>query len=326
MTCVRCSLVAAAIALLAGCPGDDDPTATWSPAFDTAGVGALSSVWGSGPNDVFMVGGTDDQAEIYHSSDGSTFDAMTVPAVPFLVWAFGFGPQDVYAVGVDGTFLHYDGTWSEIDSGTDEDLWGIWGTSSSDMYIVGGSVSAGDPVILHYDGQQLAPETLDAAQNPLGAHALFKVFGVGGKLFAVGQFGLIVERVGSSWQRVSAGAAADDDFVSLWGTRADHIVVVGGRNTARVAVYDGTGFTTTKPEGVFGLNAVFMEDDDTAHIGGIPGFVGAFDVPSGEVTDEGTSAEAIHAMWGDGAGRVYAVGGRFAPAGSGVALVRTVGE
>lgn len=310
-----------ALPLLTACPADEAGP-TWDNAFDTSGVGALSGVWGSGPNDVFIVGGTDDQAEVYHY-DGSAFEPMAVPQVPLLIWAFGFGPNDVYAVGVDGTFLHYDGTWSELDSGTDDDLWGIWGAAPDDLWIVGGSVATGDPVILHYDGNQTTPVALDTSENPLGAHALFKVFGVGSKLMAVGQFGLVIDYDGSRWSRVPAGSAANDDFVSLWGTREDRIVIVGGRNTGRIAVYDGSAITTQQPEGVFGLNAVFMSDENTAHIGGIPGYMGAYDVATGTVTDEGASTEVIHAMWGDGAGRVYAVGGKFAPASSGVALVRT---
>ncbi|UCG85716.1 MAG: glucosyltransferase-I, partial [Gemmatimonadota bacterium] len=47
-----------------------------------------------------------------------------------------------------GTILHYDGSeWSGMTSGTQSVLTGVWGTSSTDIYAVGG-----DGVILHYDG------------------------------------------------------------------------------------------------------------------------------------------------------------------------------
>jgi hypothetical protein len=49
-------------------------------------------------------------------------------------------------VGKHGTVLHYDGTsWSSIDSGTTEHLSSIWGSSASDVFIVGNSGT-----ILHY--------------------------------------------------------------------------------------------------------------------------------------------------------------------------------
>ncbi|HRX86965.1 MAG TPA: hypothetical protein P5572_18230, partial [Phycisphaerae bacterium] len=60
----------------------------WNTAFDASELGALSSVWGSGPDDVFVVGGTFDQAEIYHF-DGTTWRTMPAPVVPLLVWVFG---------------------------------------------------------------------------------------------------------------------------------------------------------------------------------------------------------------------------------------------
>ena len=91
-------------------PDDSDPqSAVWTAAFDATGVGVLSAVWGSSRDDVFVVGGTPSQGEIYHF-DGAVWQAMRVPeaplavplAVPLLVWVFGFGPDDVTAVGVGG--------------------------------------------------------------------------------------------------------------------------------------------------------------------------------------------------------------------------------
>jgi hypothetical protein len=277
-------------------------------------------VWGSGPDDVFIVGGGDD-AEIVHF-DGSDWSPMEVPEVGLLVWVFGFGPDDVWAVGVGGAVVHYDGAaWTQVDAGTTTDLWGVWGTSSSDLWIVGGSVSAGDPVILHHDGATFTPHALDPAENPQSVHALFKIFGVGSKLFAVGQRGLIVEYDGATWTRVSVGAEADDDFIAVYAIDEQTIIAVGGRNTARVAIYDGDAFETVRPPEVFGLNAIFIDSRGRAHTGGVPGFVAELDVETGEVTGLVSTTETIHAMWGDDQGVVYAVGGLFVAPYGGVALV-----
>ena len=52
------------------------------------------------------------------------------------VW--GTSSSDVYAVGWEGTILHYDGTeWSAMPSGTTAHLHDVWGMSSSDFYAVG---------------------------------------------------------------------------------------------------------------------------------------------------------------------------------------------
>jgi len=296
----------------------------WRKAFDATSVGALSGVWGSGPDDVFMVGGTPAGGEIYHF-DGSEWRAMTVPEVPLLVWAFGFSSSNVLAVGVGGGIVRYDGTdWRVLPSGTTEDLWGVWGRAPDDVWIVGGTVGQGDPVLLHYDGSTIV--AYEVPQNDRNASALFKVWGIGSKTFAVGERGLILENDAGAWFQVPAGPRADEDFVSLWGTSDDHIVAVGGRSGARIARYDGTAWTTMAPLGVPGLNAVYMTGPDEAVVGGVDGFVGSFDPTSGVLTpDPPISDLPVHAAWGDGAGAVYAVGGRFATPYAGFAAVRAIG-
>lgn len=53
------------------------------------------------------------------------------------VWASG--PADVWAVGDQGTVLHFDGNvWASVDAGVGaNDLYGIWGRSSAEIHIVG---------------------------------------------------------------------------------------------------------------------------------------------------------------------------------------------
>jgi hypothetical protein len=42
------------------------------------------------------------------------------------IW--GSGPEDIYVVGFKGIILHFDGTtWTKMDSGTSENLRGVWG-------------------------------------------------------------------------------------------------------------------------------------------------------------------------------------------------------
>ncbi|HWL94604.1 MAG TPA: hypothetical protein VNT79_13860, partial [Phycisphaerae bacterium] len=300
--------------------GSPNP-AVWSAAFLTEGAGALSSVWGSGPEDVFIVGGKPEQGEVYHF-DGNNWRRMNLPPVSMLVWVFGFGPNDVFAVGFEGGVIRYDGIqWQMLDTGTSESLWGVWGKSPDDLWIVGGDSA---PLILHFDGSAFT--RVEAPANDRDAESLFKVWGIGRKAFVVGDNGLILELIDGDWEQVPGGADADDDFVSLWGTGESHIFAVGGRTSARVARYDGTAWTTHKPDATPGLNGAFL-DGSIAICGGVGGFVGSVDLSTGEVTAEESGATLdIHAVWGDGAGRHYAVGGRFSGNLEGIALVRTVGE
>lgn len=338
----RLVLIVCAAALLAGCPptvppGDSDRACpgsdgacesgepTWAAAFDARGVGALSSVWGSSATDVFAVGGTLEQGEVYHF-DGSTWEQVSIPAVPLLVWVYGFAPDNVYAVGTRGAVLHFDGArWSALSSGTHQDLWGIWGASPNDLWIVGGSATGGAPLLMHFDGTSFTPATVPPLDRP--ATALFKVWGIGGKAFAVGSNGVIIEKRGGEWTQVSAGPNANDDFVSLWGVSESEIVAVGGRSSARVAVYDGEKWETLAPEAVPGLNGVCMIRPGEAIVAGLNGFVGRFDVAARRIIPEAApTTEMLHAVWGADLSRVFAVGGRFSPPLTGVALQRTLGE
>ncbi len=310
-----------------GDPPDDDDSMiepVWSEAFDASGVGVLSGVWGSGPSDVFVVGGTPEQGEIYHY-DGTVWQAMNVPAVPLLACVFGFGPDDVYAVGEGGGALYYNGEgWQRLTTPTILDLWGVWGRGPDDMWVVGGRVDHGLPVILHFDGVTFTP--IAAPANDRGANALFKVWGIGSKVFAVGTRGLIIEYDGTQWAQVPTGAAADDDFVALWGTSESNIVAVGGRSIGQLAVYDGQSWTTQKLGAVPGLNAVYMVDPDQAIVGGQNGYVASYDPLTDTLTAEtAATTQTLHAAWGDGQNRFYAVGGSFSEPYHGLALLRTLG-
>jgi len=77
----------------------------------TAGPGvSLFKVWGSGSDDVFVVG---QSGTILHW-DGSSWSPQTSGARPTLFTTSGTGPNDVFAVGgPPTTLLHYDGsTWT----------------------------------------------------------------------------------------------------------------------------------------------------------------------------------------------------------------------
>ncbi|MCO4771786.1 MAG: hypothetical protein KDA24_17275 [Deltaproteobacteria bacterium] len=299
--------------------------ATWSEPFDAASHGALSGVWGSGPDDVFIVGGDFTQSEILHF-DGSDWTDMEAPPLPLLAWVYGWGPDQVMAVGVDGGAAWYNGTsWEVLETGTDEDLWGVFGFGPDDVWAVGGDASdlGSEPVVLHWDGTAFESVTIDPAEMPRAPASLFKVWGVGDTLFALGQNGQIVSWDGTAWRDSPAGAGADQDFVSLWGTGEDNIVAVGGRGNSRIGTWDGSAWNTVQPSGVGGLNAVSMTTPDVALVGGVNGFVGTFDVASGELQFEETlEGGDVHAIWADEDGRHYAVGGRFSEPMSGLAFVR----
>ena len=99
---------------------------TWSTLLHLSdSYGSSWGIWGTGPTDIFLAvveyptgtsGGCGGActAQIYHSSDGTTFTRQTLPTVVGgnALWQFGGAPNDVYiAYGVG--VLHYQGgSWS----------------------------------------------------------------------------------------------------------------------------------------------------------------------------------------------------------------------
>lgn len=104
----------------------------------------LWGVWGSAPDDLWAVGGTDGVAPLILRDTGSGFAPIDLPALErpgvtvfFKVW--GSGPDDVYVVGQHGAVLHWTGTdLEELHVGASDDLIGIWGTGPDRIVTVGG--------------------------------------------------------------------------------------------------------------------------------------------------------------------------------------------
>ena len=76
---------------------------------------------------------------------------------------WGSSPSDVFAVGHNGTIIHYDGNvskiWEEMDSGVNIELEDVWGTGPNNVYACGGY-----GLLLHYDGSTWERVQLDAYQ------------------------------------------------------------------------------------------------------------------------------------------------------------------
>ncbi len=99
---------------------------------------------------------------------------------------WGTSSSNVYAVGNNGTVLHYDCTaWTTPASATTHDLWAVWGSSPTDVYAVG-IVSAGSiATILHYDGTAWSALTSDTGPSFYG------LWVNASGLYAVGESGVV---------------------------------------------------------------------------------------------------------------------------------------
>lgn len=300
---VTCSTTVALVGALA-CGDDPDG---WHPADIDGEETYYSSVWGASAEDVFVVGGVRNGL-IYHF-DGDSWEPMQPPPkTPALIWVFGFAPDDVYAVGERGAFIHYDGDrWTDLDSNTSKVLWGAWGSAPDALWLVGGEIGRGRPTIRRWNGSESEVFEVDPAEYHEDVHALFKVWGDGSTVYAVGQAGTILRYAGDSWTGMETGETSHD-FISIWGTSPDEVVAVGGRGIGRIARLDGDAFQTTTPDEVGGVSAVYACDDRIL-VGGDPGFVGSLDGTDVEV--EYQTLNPVHDIWSSCEGMSIAVGGFF---------------
>ena len=302
---------------------EDAPT--WSVAH-TESAGALLSVWGSGPDDVWSVGGQSDRGLLLHR-EGDVWVPAEVDAPAMMTWVYGFTADDIYAVGNGGLAFHYDGTtWSRIDTGTDLPLYGVWGHTGGDVWIVGGEPSGegGPAVVLR--GSGLAFERISIPAD-LAPHALYKAYGFAADDFlAVGSGGTVVRWRDGTWFREPT--PTEQPLFSLWGRGTDDIYAVGGAASGELLHYDGATWSRAVDVLHDALSGVFTTTDGPAIAVGSYSYVI-------ELQQDGTEVEPqvpalapdtfLHGVWGDGAGTIYAAGGdlfRYPAEMTGVVLIR----
>ena len=311
---------------VAGCgrvtAAPDDPP-SWSIDHATH-AGALLGVWGTGPDDVWAVGGEPAHALVVHG-DGTTWTGVGVNAGGILFSVYGFARTDVYAVGEAGLILHYDGAaWSRIDSGTTQPLFGLWGASGDDVWIVGGDTtgSAGSAVVLRGNAHGFAP--VQGIPAELMPNALFKVHGFAAdNVMMVGNNG-VVRWTAGAWSRDAVPTAAP--LFSTWGRSASDYFAVGGFAAGEILHSDGAHWTQMfELQTGVGLSGVFATEGEPAIAVGANAHVfeidGASAIAEAVLPDLG-AATLLHAVWGDGAGTTYVAGSDYPLATTGVILRR----
>jgi hypothetical protein len=108
--------------------------------------GYVTALWGSSADNVYGIVG-----KMVLRFDGNAWQSVyTSPETLHDVWASS--PSDVFAVGDNGTIVHWDGTaWTPQDSGVDWRLASVEGSGPNAVYAQG---SVANPSILRYAGSQ----------------------------------------------------------------------------------------------------------------------------------------------------------------------------
>jgi len=179
----------------------------------------------------FMGCGFESGLESQESEVPPTWIEMDSPTEYNLYDVWGSGEDDVFAVGHEGTIIHYDGTaWTEMASGENHYLGDIWGSSGSDIFVVGELGT-----ILHYDGERWHPMESGTSKD------LECVWGISGEDVYAGGYGTLLHYDGVTWSPVEIEPVSI--CRSIWGTAPDDIYV--GCWDETIMHYDGADWTVS---------------------------------------------------------------------------------
>jgi len=192
----------------------------------TPGTATVFGLWGTAPDDMWAVGGTEggaDGAFAWHLDANGWAEAPGFPAdladhsALWKVW--GSASDDAWLVGTAGVALHWDGGSFETDNvGGGESLFTVH-YAGGRYAAVGGGASG---LVFENDGG--AWQRSDDGSLPAlsGVHMTSADHG-----YAVGRFGAFVERSNGAWN-VSTGPDTSETLHAVWVDENGGVWVVGG--------------------------------------------------------------------------------------------------
>jgi len=282
--------------------------------------GALLSVTGSGPEDVYAVGADsrDGKGPMVVHYDGVTWERLESGASGDLWWINLESIGGVYHLsGSGGLILAFDtasGEFTQYETPGTETIFGIWGRADDDLWAVGGNndeIETGG-VIWHYDGQDWNAVDVSTIREA-GIPVLFKVWGrAGDDIYAVGDRGFAVHYDGQGWTEFSTSEVPsertlftvhgnDELTVTSGGVFADAVLLEGG---------PGTNLADVTPAGVGQLNGVFLTAESAGATVGREGAVALRREGAWKAVDSTLDTLLdFHAVWVDPEGGIWAVGG-----------------
>jgi hypothetical protein len=152
---------------------------------------------------------------------------VTTPTTIDLLDVLALAEDDVWAVGMYGTILHWGGSaWTTTPIGSSIHLYGVGGTSATDVWVVGSS-----DTILHWTGGPF----WEYASSGSGTTAMLReiwstsptdVWVVGSvTLPSYASYGLILHGDGTSW--TAAPGLVSGSLTGVGGSGPDDVWAVG---------------------------------------------------------------------------------------------------
>jgi hypothetical protein len=295
----------------AACAADPNETGTWSVVLHEPNS-ALLSVAGTSASDVWVVGGNegDGHGALALHYDGRDWQRVGTGFEGDLWWAHVLGEKSMFVGGSDGAVLRYDGERFERMATPSRDVvFGVWGAAEDDLWAVGGVPEVGPGFVWRYDGttwRDVTSELPDEARGP----NIYKVWGrAANDVWLVGMDGVVVHWDGDAF--VAAESSTDRRLFTVHGAARGEPVAVGGFADAVIVEREEAAFHETTPAPrPFQLFGVFMSGPVEGYAVGWEGTVVRRDAAGWASVDTGLDlVQALHAVWIDPRGGVWAVGG-----------------
>jgi len=284
---------------------------------------SLNRIWGLGPNDIYAVGGegtpAGDVGIIYHY-DGKEWRRMEIAEMPVLKGIWGTSDSDLFAIGLQGAIYHYDGNqWTRsFQTESQTDLVNIWGSNGSDVYVISSTKRSDGTVvverggeIIHFDGTNW-----DIEIDGKGVWELMNVWGSSQTdVYVVG----IGKTGGGKYNKHFNGTDWEDVDISqtcydVWGTGANDVYLIC--TSVAIEHFDGNSWsendvdipgvieriTGNSKDEIYLLSYMF---DDSANIMGSSVYHNG---QTGWSKTDSNESWIMNALWADNNNQAFALG------------------
>ncbi|MED5374053.1 MAG: hypothetical protein VX899_23750 [Myxococcota bacterium] len=282
-------------------PGDSADTGSdpWLLVGDRLGETVLLGAW-STDSEMLIVGGDlgSDSArgDLIRIGPDSACAQRGVADQP-LWWIHGQSAQDWWAVGNQGTALHWDGAaLTAHPVPTTANLFGVYTYPDGTVWTVGGTPANNQGEIWRWDGGQWVQ-----VQS-----------GIDGLTFKVWEDWIV--GVEQAWRIQGESVQPIDTqgrLITVRGRSADEVIAVGGEAGPLILERDGESWSEIDGARLNGpLNGVWTAPGETVWVAGNYGVMGQLGADGWEIPDFPLTAEHFHAVWQwDGA--MWWLGGNY---------------
>ncbi len=283
--------------------------------------GALLSISGTAPNDVYAVGADahDGKGPYVLHYDGSTWNRLDSGVASGNLWWISVTPidGDFYIAGDNGVILQFDPSSGKFTRAATPDntvqLYGIWGTAANDLWAVGADAQT-QAVVWHFDGMMWSAQDVSNVVHPVPSNdptTLFKVWGTSATdVYAVGQTGLIIHYDGQKWSLIAVVPTVD--LFTVHGSGSQLVAVGGFVASGVILEQSGASFVDHAPSGAPEMNGVFVSPNGNVVTVGVGLSVATGDSSGWRLIDDGANEiRDFHGTWVDSQDGIWAVGGNL---------------